>query len=526
MTPDSDIQSPLIRHQPFGEQHPYLPLPYERSPRNPCAGEKVTLGVETGKNPPASSVWCDWHSDGNSAVNRVKATLRTGDEACDQWQIELPAFQPYQAVHYRIFAEHAGHYAESEEFSFSVAAWENVTQVTACKITVNQLELKLATTHPVLSLQFQTGFSPEGTVSLTFTAHHQIGVNPPEPAANGPIVADFYDLRLSYHNDPFRIEIIRASDGMQLRSTGAFQVLVSADGTVLKYRFGFASPSDEAFYGFGERFNALDQRGNRLDNYVFHQYTGQGKRTYIPVPFFISSRGYGLWLPTQRQAEFDLAASQVDRWALTGAAEDEQASLDVKLFFQPDPHAIIQAFTDLVGKPKLPPAWAFGLWMSSNDWNDQAEVLRQLRKTQEENIPVTVLVIEAWSDEINFYIWNDAQYPLIPSSQAYRLGDFAFPPQGRWPDPKAMADEIHRAAISFILNTRSKLAILTQEDLFGEKNQLNLPGTVSNYPNWSGKMRFSLEEFSPDFGDVGMLSTFHYLSSVIIFSALNTDTPI
>lgn len=57
-----------------------------------------------------------------------------------------------------------------------------------------------------------------------------------------------------------------------------------------------------------------------------------------------------------------------------------------------------------------------------------------------------------------------------------------------------LSDEIHRAAISFILNTRSKLAILTQEDLFGEKKQLNLPGTVSNYPNWSGKMRFSLEE--------------------------------
>jgi 4-alpha-glucanotransferase len=57
-----------------------------------------------------------------------------------------------------------------------------------------------------------------------------------------------------------------------------------------------------------------------------------------------------------------------------------------------------------------------------------------------------------------------------------------------------LTDKIHRAVISFILSTRAKLAILSQEDLFGEKKQLNLPGTVTTYPNWSGKMRFSIEE--------------------------------
>ncbi|MBI4767573.1 MAG: 4-alpha-glucanotransferase [Deltaproteobacteria bacterium] len=57
-----------------------------------------------------------------------------------------------------------------------------------------------------------------------------------------------------------------------------------------------------------------------------------------------------------------------------------------------------------------------------------------------------------------------------------------------------LTDEIHRAVVSFILNSRAKLAILTQEDLFGEKKQLNLPGTVDSYPNWSRKMRYALEE--------------------------------
>ena len=83
----------------------------------------------------------------------------------------------------------------------------------------------------------------------------------------------------------------------------------------------------------------------------------------------------------------------------------------MKFFFQGHPHAIVQAFTYFTGKSKLPPAWVFGLWMSSNDWNTQTEVISQLHETERQNILATVLVIEAWSDEINFYIWNDAQYP-------------------------------------------------------------------------------------------------------------------
>jgi alpha-glucosidase (family GH31 glycosyl hydrolase) len=123
----------------------------------------------------------------------------------------------------------------------------------------------------------------------------------------------------------------------------------------------------------------------------------------------------------------------------------------MKFFLHERPHAIVQAFTELTGKPKLPPPWVFGPWMSSNDWNSQAEVLRQLQLTRKYQIPASVLVIEAWSDEITFYIWNDACYEQRPSSQAYRLGDFTFPPEGRWPNPKTMADQIHAAGLRLVL---------------------------------------------------------------------------
>ena len=55
----------------------------------------------------------------------------------------------------------------------------------------------------------------------------------------------------------------------------------------------FAATADEAFFGLGERFNALDQRGNVLDMRCYEQYKNQGKRTYMPDSVFALVGG--LW---------------------------------------------------------------------------------------------------------------------------------------------------------------------------------------------------------------------------------------
>jgi alpha-glucosidase (family GH31 glycosyl hydrolase) len=213
---------------------------------------------------------------------------------------------------------------------------------------------------------------------------------------------------------------------------------------------GFETPSDEAFYGFGERFNALDQRGNHLDNYVYGQYLNQEKRSYIPIPFFLSSRVYGFWVETEQQVQFDLAADKSNSWFLIGNVGEDQ-SLNIRFFFQKNPHSIVKTFTDKTGKPQLPPPWVYGLWMSSNDWNNQTDVLRQLDLSKRYEIPASVMVVEAWSDEINFYIWNDAQFKHKPSSQAYSYSDFVNPKNGKWPDPKSMIDELHRSGMRLVL---------------------------------------------------------------------------
>lgn len=439
-----------LRHEPYGEQHPYEPLPYERAPRDPYIGQPVILGVETGHDPAADAVWCIWQEAGGSPAQRVEGIRVQIGENADYWQVALPALPRCEKVTYRLFASNGVEQVASQEFTMPVSAWVEVQSVVGVEDRANGARLILSTARDGLFLEMDIALDGKGSAEIRFTALPSRAKSKSDGPQGAALERKWADLALKLAGSPLQMALGRDGDPLILKTSAPLQALVTPDGGVSMFRLSFESPADEAFYGFGERFNAFDQRGNQLDNYVYAQYIGQGKRSYIPVPFFISSRGYGLWLKTDRQANFDLAAEDRQSWSVTGRAEDD-ASLELRFFFQPHPKAIVQAFTDLTGKPKLPPQWAFGLWMSSNDWNSQAEVLRQMQLTQQHQIPASVLVIEAWSDEINFYTWNGSQYTLKPSSQAYRLSDFTFPPEGLWPDPKALIDELHRAGLRLVL---------------------------------------------------------------------------
>lgn len=438
-----------IKHDPYGEYHPYEPLPSERSPRDPASGEAIMLGVETGLATPAEAVWCIWHVEGRPA-ERVEGISCGKGEASDHWQVRLPAFNGGEIVRYRLYAQSGEQQVETPEFVFYVAMWVEVLAASALEDTDGRFSALLFTSSPELSLRLEVDEDQAGALKFRFSMLTADSDAREAVESSSSLEASWGGLRLSLESSPLRLELRREGDGLVLQTTEFIQVLARGDGSLAGYRFGFASPADEAFYGFGERFNALDQRGSRLLNRVYAQYIGQGKRSYIPIPFFISSRGYSIWLCTERQAEFDLAAVKTDRWTMTVEPE-ENGCLEMVFFLQTHPRDQVQAFTARVGRPLLPPHWAFGLWISSNDWNSQVEVLQQLKLALDHQIPVSVVVIEAWSDEITFYIWNDAQYRLKPAAESYSLRDFTFPAEGRWPDPKAMIDEIHNAGARLVL---------------------------------------------------------------------------
>lgn len=394
-----------IIHRPYGLEHPYEQLPEERIPRKPLAGQPFTVGITTRPPGAAQTVTVHTRVDGTPGPS-VAAVLQSdwqqkkedgyGAEFLerlerfeqDVWQAPLTAPAAGQTLDYWIEVDGQ----TSESYSWRAPEW--------------------------VAAEGQPTTPREDNGTLIWELAPDAG-SPPTP---GP---DWL---------PRLLAVEWLTDGQQTR----------------RARLTFETPPDEAFYGLGERFNALNQRGHTLDMCVYDQFRYQGKRTYLPNPFLLSSQGYGLWVESSRWMQFDLAESAPDRWTIEADLGPDE-TLRLRWFTGDTPFSITGQFARLTGKTALPPVWAFGLWMSANEWNAQAKVMAEVERTFEHEIAPSVVVIEAWSDEMTFYIWNDAQYTPRPGHEFPQYADFTFPPEGLWPNPKAMIDDLHERDIRVVL---------------------------------------------------------------------------
>jgi len=236
---------------------------------------------------------------------------------------------------------------------------------------------------------------------------------------------------------------------------GSVEWLVS-DAGVHRVRFAFGLAAGAHVVGFGERYDAVDQRGLALDAVVFEQYKGQGRhrRTYLPMPFAhvigADGNGWGFHVRTSRRTWYDAGASAPDRLVVEADLEGGPPSLDIAVY-DGGPGKVLSAFLDEVGRAEELPPWVLRLWASGNEWNTQQLVLERMDSHRDLDIPVGVVVVEAWSDEEGITIFRDAVYDVTADGAAHVAGDFSYPADGVWPDPKAMIDELHARGIKVIL---------------------------------------------------------------------------
>lgn len=164
---------------------------------------------------------------------------------------------------------------------------------------------------------------------------------------------------------------------------------------------------DEHFFGFGERMDRLDRTGRTLDLSVGR---GEGQphevgaynileANYAPVPFFMSTRGYGIFLHNSYATHWDMGASSPEHYTF-GAAGGE---LDYYFFYGPAFADILNAYTDLTGKSPLMNRFAFGLHVgtySGGTWGHEAMtsghyVVALVEKFRALGIPMDVLHLDS-----------------------------------------------------------------------------------------------------------------------------------
>ncbi|KAF8321223.1 alpha-glucosidase [Clavulina sp. PMI_390] len=117
----------------------------------------------------------------------------------------------------------------------------------------------------------------------------------------------------------------------------------------------------ERIYGLGEHFGPMVKNGQVIA--MWNQDGGtSSQQAYKCIPFYMSSRGYGIFVDERGEVEFEVGAERASRVSFSVPG----ASLQYYIIHGPTPLAILEKYTLMTGRPALPPTWTFGLWLSTS----------------------------------------------------------------------------------------------------------------------------------------------------------------
>lgn len=197
---------------------------------------------------------------------------------------------------------------------------------------------------------------------------------------------------IQINKNPWRI-VLKDKAGRILSQTAA---LSDADSTQVKYtpfcfvkrgsdnarRINpvFTLTADEMIFGCGESATGLNKAGQKVNLFVTDPQGPETDQMYKPIPFFMSNRGYGMFMHTSAPVTCDFGATYIGLNKMFMGDEN----LDLFVFFG-EPKDILDEYTDLVGKPGMPPLWSFGTWMSRITYFSEKEgydVAANIRKNK------------------------------------------------------------------------------------------------------------------------------------------------
>lgn len=433
-----------IIHDPLGNENVYVHQLTERFPHYPTQEEHLHLACQVASEKEVAYVKVEIENESIdwNASQELKPKIKK-DTVIYQGRISpLPYHDRYSYYFCARFKDGEEMYSKK----FSLGTWKKESMDVLTLLEENEEELQL-------------GFGKNYTLTISlFDAGMNFHVKQSKKKDSLQKVEKYFGkLKAGNH----RVEVDCKKPGITLFRDEK-KVLTThplftpiewktdVDGIVRELQIHWYTPEEEKFYGFGERYNAIEQRGEIIDCYVYNQYRDQGSRTYIPIPFYMTNQGYGCFVNTAMYTKFDLASALKDKCTMTLEQDQNIHDIDIYFYFG-DYKEQVKAYTQKMGKPAMVPAWALGPWMSSNNWDRQSIVKEEIESTKKHNIPATVIVLEQWSDESTYYMFNDAMYELKEPGNAHSYEEMEFPSWGRWPDPKGMIEEIHEENLRLIL---------------------------------------------------------------------------
>ncbi|GAA5206100.1 alpha-xylosidase [Microbacterium kyungheense] len=161
----------------------------------------------------------------------------------------------------------------------------------------------------------------------------------------------------------------------------------------------------ERVYGLGERFGAFVKNGQTVDTWNADGGTSS-EQSYKNVPFYLTSRGYGVFVDNPADVSFEIGSEVNSRVQFSVDGE----SLDYYVIDGPEPKDVLRRYTELTGRPARVPAWSFGLWLTTSFTAsyDEDTVSAFVDGMAERDIPLSVFHYDCfWMRE---YQWTDFEW--------------------------------------------------------------------------------------------------------------------
>ena len=274
---------------------------------------------------------------------------------------------------------------------------------------------------PVMTVRYS---SPLPGVIRVQVYHHKGGIPAqPEFAIQSqpdlPVVIRQDEQVASLTSGPLTVQVGRGEswqveflgDGNNLTSSGwrSLGFVDTPEGRFIHEQLGLGV--GEYVYGLGERFTPFIKNGQVVDTWNDDGGTSS-EIAYKNIPFYLTNRGYGVLVNHPECVSFEIASEKVERVQFSVPGE----SLEYYVIYGPTPRQVLERYTALTGRPALPPAWSFGLWLSTSFTTsyDEATVTSFVEGMAERGIPLSVFHFDCfWMKEFHWvdFEWDQRVFP-------------------------------------------------------------------------------------------------------------------
>lgn len=189
----------------------------------------------------------------------------------------------------------------------------------------------------------------------------------------------------------------------------------------------------ETIYGLGLEFEGINRRGNVYTLKVDH-YGGVKGYTHAPVPFYVSSKGYGVLINSSKRVKIYVGNGNrkdskkpelIDRttdsknWSARPISDAVEASiegdgLEVYVFCGNSPLEAVQRYNLFCGGGVLPPKWGLGFWHRMHTQSTADDVLDEIENFRKHNFPLDVIGLEPGWQSFAYpcsYDWDKTRFP-------------------------------------------------------------------------------------------------------------------